>query len=190
VGTSCKFTGRPDKGHLGTRAGLGAGACATWVSGVDGPTGLAGMFRPAGLAGNAGLTVLGKARAAEIVVNVLLPTVFAMAAGVGKGADRAQVANNVSLKNRALALFGAHPQLAEFAHGGGPGGPRCRLHGPRCRFGTRTAGPDSALPADVQTGNQTAPDKAARPVITRCTNARAPPAQKCAHVRYDYTYGS
>ena len=50
------------------------------------------------------------------MVNVLLPAVFAMAAGVGKGADRAQVAKSVSLKNRALALFDAHPRLAENSH--------------------------------------------------------------------------
>ncbi len=90
-----------------------ASACARWVSGAGGPTGLAVLFRPAGLAGNAGVTVLGKARAAEIVVNVLLPAVFAMAAGAGKGADRAQVAKSLSLKNRVLALFDAHPRLAE-----------------------------------------------------------------------------
>ena len=42
---------------------------------------------------------------AEIVVNVLLPAVFALATGDGR--------DGVGLKNRALALYIAHPKLAE-----------------------------------------------------------------------------
>ncbi len=82
-----------------------ANTCAQWVASVDRPTGLSAMFRPAELAGD--VTVLGSARAAEIVVNVLLPVVFAMTTGTGARAK------GVSLKNRVLALFDAHPRLME-----------------------------------------------------------------------------
>jgi hypothetical protein len=65
------------------------------------------MFRPAELGGDADVTLLGSARAAEIVVNVLLPVVFAMTTGTGARAK------GVGLKNRVLALFDAHPRLME-----------------------------------------------------------------------------
>jgi hypothetical protein len=84
-----------------------ADTCLQWVGRVDGPKDLAKMFRPAGLVADSGVTVLGAARTAEIVVNVLLPAVFAMATRPG---DRVK---HASLKNRALELYDAHPKLAE-----------------------------------------------------------------------------
>ena len=57
---------------------------------------------------NDNVTTLGSARASEIVVNVLLPAVFAMA-------TRSQTDNTkfTGLKNRALELYSQHPKLAE-----------------------------------------------------------------------------
>jgi hypothetical protein len=63
------------------------------------------MFRPAELIGDSAIVVMGSARASETVVNVLLPTVFALAAGSGH--------SSMGLKNNVLALYDAHPKLAE-----------------------------------------------------------------------------
>jgi hypothetical protein len=92
------------------RSGGLAAVCAKWVAGVDRPAGLAAMFRPEALAGRAGVALTGRARAAEIVVNVLLPAVFAIATGPGASTRRG---NGVALKDRVLELYGTHPRLAE-----------------------------------------------------------------------------
>jgi len=64
-------------------------------------------LRPQNLVRNDGVKVFGAARAAEIVVNVLLPGVFAMATNRNTGQEVA-----VHLKNRAVELYSSHPKLA------------------------------------------------------------------------------
>ena len=89
----------------------GHGIAETWMRHVTELAGtkdhrtLSAIFRPRDLVENPAITVMGAARAAEIVVNVLLPAVFALAAGDGR--------DGVGLKNRAMALYTAHPKLAE-----------------------------------------------------------------------------
>lgn len=89
----------------------GHGIAETWmrhvteVAGTKDHRTLSAIFRPRDLVENPAITVMGAARAAEIVVNVLLPAVFALATGDGR--------DGVGLKNRALALYIAHPKLAE-----------------------------------------------------------------------------
>ena len=68
---------------------------------------LATVFRPQNLVRNDGVKVFGAARAAEIVVNVLLPGVFAMATHQYAGQAVA-----VHLKNQTGELFSSHPKLA------------------------------------------------------------------------------
>ena len=68
---------------------------------------LAAVFRVQSLIGNDGVKVIGVARAAEIVVNVLLPAVFAMATH-----QKAGKMVEVHLKNRAVELFSSYPKLA------------------------------------------------------------------------------
>jgi len=65
------------------------------------------VFRPQSLVSDDDVKVVGGARAAEIIVNVLLPGVFAMATHQYTG--QAVV---VHLKNRAVELFSSHPKLA------------------------------------------------------------------------------
>jgi hypothetical protein len=77
----------------------------TEVAGTKDHRTLSAIFWPRDLVENPAITVMGAARAAEIVVNVLLPAVFALATGDGR--------DGVGLKNRALALYIAHPKLAE-----------------------------------------------------------------------------
>ena len=55
--------------------------------------------------GDSAIVVMGSARASETVVNVLLPAVFALAAGSGH--------SSMGLKNNVLAVYDAHPKLAE-----------------------------------------------------------------------------
>ena len=71
------------------------------------PRDLARVFRPQSLVSDDDVKVVGGARASEIVVNVLLPGVFAMATHQYTG--QAVV---VHLKNRAVELFSSHPKLA------------------------------------------------------------------------------
>jgi len=71
------------------------------------PGNLARVFRPQSLVSNDDVKVIGGARAAEIVVNVLLPGVFAMATHQYAGQVVA-----VHLKNRAVELFSSHPKLS------------------------------------------------------------------------------
>ena len=68
---------------------------------------LAAVFRPQSLISNSRVKVIGVARAAEIVVNVLLPGVFAMATRQNAGQRM-----EVHLKNRAVELYSSHPKLA------------------------------------------------------------------------------
>jgi len=68
---------------------------------------LAAVFRVQSLIGNDGVKVIGVARAAEIVANVLLPAVFAMATH-----QKAGKMVEVHLKNRAVELFSSYPKLA------------------------------------------------------------------------------
>ena len=68
---------------------------------------LASVFRPIKLVNNDDVKVLGAARAAEIIVNVLLPGVFAMATYQRTGHTL-----DVHIKNRAVELFSSHPKLA------------------------------------------------------------------------------
>ena len=91
-------------------AGAGgiAASCTQCVGSAGMPGQLSQMFRPAELAGGVAATVMGSARAAEIVVNVLLPAVFALATGP-PGAS----SNSMGLKDRALAHYDAHPRLKE-----------------------------------------------------------------------------
>jgi hypothetical protein len=69
---------------------------------------LSSVFRPTEFVNDVDTPVLGKDRAAEIVVNVLLPAVFAIATR-----GNAIQPPNVHLKNRAIELFSSHPKLAE-----------------------------------------------------------------------------
>jgi hypothetical protein len=71
------------------------------------PRDLARVFRPQNLVSNDKVKVIGGARAAEIVVNILLPGVFAMATHQYAGQAVA-----VHLKNRTGELFSSHPKLA------------------------------------------------------------------------------
>ena len=91
-------------------AGAGgiAAKCTQCVGSAGMPGQLSQMFRPAELAGGVAATVMGSARAAEIVVNVLLPAAFALATGP-PGAS----SNSMGLKDRALAHYDAHPRLKE-----------------------------------------------------------------------------
>lgn len=77
------------------------------VRDVDKPRELATLFRPESLISNDEVKVIGGTRAAEIVVNVLLPGVFAMAT-----LGRTGHTLDVHLKNRAVELFSSHPKLA------------------------------------------------------------------------------
>lgn len=84
-------------------------ACASEiVKNADNPKLLADMFRPHLLLQAKQYTPLGKARASEITVNVILPAVFAMATHSQK--DRP---SSTYLKNKALQLFSNHPKLSE-----------------------------------------------------------------------------
>ncbi len=76
------------------------------VTAANKPKELALMFRPIELVNDDDVTTLGLERASEIVLNVLLPAVFAMA-------TRPQLdsAKFMSLKNRALELYSHHPKL-------------------------------------------------------------------------------
>ena len=82
-----------------------AETCARVVARAGNHNALSRMFRPAELIGDSAIVVMGSARASETVVNVLLPTVFALAAGSGH--------SSMGLKNNVLALYDAHPKLAE-----------------------------------------------------------------------------
>ena len=79
----------------------------TVIANAKRPKELAQMFRPLELVENEHVTTLGAARAAEIVVNVLLPAMFAIATR----SDFDQI-GAPSLKNRAIELFSKHPKLA------------------------------------------------------------------------------
>ena len=85
-----------------------AKACTQCVARADRPIDLSAMFRPAELLNGPATAVVGSTRAAEIVVNVLLPAVFALATRT-----QDMLSNGVALKNRALMLYNAHPRLAE-----------------------------------------------------------------------------
>ena len=82
-----------------------AETCARVVARAGDHNALSRMFRPAELIGDSAIVVMGSARASETVVNVLLPTVFALAAGSGH--------SSMGLRNNVLALYDAHPKLAE-----------------------------------------------------------------------------
>ncbi|NQW19906.1 MAG: DUF2851 family protein [Chloroflexi bacterium] len=69
---------------------------------------LSSMLRPSGFVENDHVTVLGAARASEIVVNVLLPAAFAISTRQNVG----QVGSK-RIKNRALELYSSHPKLVE-----------------------------------------------------------------------------
>jgi len=85
-----------------------ANTCAKWVARVDKPSDLSIMFRPVELINSPTITVMGAARAAEIVVNVVLPATFALATRTS-----GVVPNGVGLKNRAVAIYDTHPRLSE-----------------------------------------------------------------------------
>ena len=71
------------------------------------PKDLSNMLRPPGFVKNENITVLGTSRAAEIVVNVILPAVFAMAT---HPSDRRP--EDTQLRNLALSHYSSHPKLA------------------------------------------------------------------------------
>ena len=77
------------------------------VQNADAAKDLATAFRPRSLIRNEDVKVIGVARAAEIIVNVLLPGVFALTAR-----QHAEHTMAVHLKNRAVELFSSHPKLA------------------------------------------------------------------------------
>ncbi len=78
------------------------------IQSVESAKHLQTMFRPNELIANKEITVLGAARASEIVVNVLLPAVFAMTTQTA-----GQQQDSTHLKNKVLNLYTAHPKLAE-----------------------------------------------------------------------------
>jgi hypothetical protein len=78
------------------------------IQSVESAKHLQTMFRPNELIANKEITVLGAARASEIVVNVLLPAVFAMTTQT-----TGQQQDSTHLKNKVLNLYTAHPKLAE-----------------------------------------------------------------------------
>jgi hypothetical protein len=78
------------------------------VSNARNPRELAAIFRPEHLVDDKDVTVIGATRAAEIVVNVLLPFVLAIASRL-----REPSPNATHLKNQALVLYSTHPRLAE-----------------------------------------------------------------------------
>ncbi|MBT3996585.1 MAG: DUF2851 family protein [Chloroflexi bacterium] len=84
-----------------------ASAAEQMVKKSSKPKDLSIMFRPPELVENENMAVIGASRAAEIVVNVTLPAVFAMATSPS---DRRP--EDTHLKNRALQLYSAHPKLA------------------------------------------------------------------------------
>lgn len=98
---------------LWTEHGGIAEICARWVKTARKPVELAEMFRPPHLIENPGTTVIGTARAAEIIVNIVLPAAFALATRSSTIARSGSHANDLHLKNRALALYDSHPKLAE-----------------------------------------------------------------------------
>lgn len=79
----------------------------TAITSAKRPKELALVFRPLELVESKHVTTLGAARAAEIVVNVLLPAVFALT--TRSEFDQIGAA---SLKNRAIELFSEHPKLS------------------------------------------------------------------------------
>jgi len=79
----------------------------TTVASADAPKDLSLMFRPLELVKAKDVTVLGTARAAEIVVNVLLPAVFAMAT-----IEHQSNLDATHLKNHGLKLYSTHPKLS------------------------------------------------------------------------------
>ncbi|MBN4064454.1 DUF2851 family protein [Dehalococcoides mccartyi] len=68
---------------------------------------LAAMFRPSSFIDDALIVTIGASRAAEIVVNVLLPAVFAIATN-SKEFDP----SSLHLKNRSVELYSSHPKLS------------------------------------------------------------------------------
>jgi hypothetical protein len=80
------------------------------VGNAQKPKDLSTTLRPIDLINDDGVTVLGAARAAEIVVNVMLPCVLAMAMAPRGSAIRPDA---VHLKNRSIELFSTHPKLSD-----------------------------------------------------------------------------
>ena len=72
------------------------------------PKHLQEMFRPTELIADNETKLLGAARAAEIVVNVLLPTVFALTTQTSEVHSE-----SIHLKNKTLSLYNSHPKLPE-----------------------------------------------------------------------------
>ena len=79
-----------------------AETCARVVARAGDHNALSRMFRPAELIGDSAIVVMGSARASEIVVNVLLPAVFALAAGSGH--------SRMGLKSNVLAVVQRTPE--------------------------------------------------------------------------------
>jgi len=78
------------------------------VANAQKPQELSAVLRPLELIDADGVTVLGAARAAEIIVNVMLPAVLALAT-LGSVIHP----NSMHLKNRSIELFSTHPKLGE-----------------------------------------------------------------------------
>ncbi len=92
--------------HWSKQGGI-ASAAELVVKNSGKPKDLLNMLRPPGLVKNENITVLGTSRAAEIVVNVILPAVFAMAT---HPSDRRP--EDTQLRNLALSHYSSHPKLA------------------------------------------------------------------------------
>jgi hypothetical protein len=113
VGPTCQCTSNAYQGDIAlvfewSRQGGIAYVCRQAVSNAVKPKELATVFRPAELVSNDNVTLVGAARAAEIVVNVLLPAVFALVTGEIESPPGA-----IRLKNRSVELYASHPKLAD-----------------------------------------------------------------------------
>jgi hypothetical protein len=93
---------------LWTAKGGIARVAADAVSNARNTHELVAILRPNHLVEDKDKTVIGAARSAEIVVNVLLPAVLAIASRVQETSP-----NATHLKNQALSLYSAHPKLAD-----------------------------------------------------------------------------
>jgi hypothetical protein len=78
------------------------------VANAQKPQELSAALRPLELIDADGVTVLGAARTAEIIVNVMLPAVLALATP-----GSVIHPNSMHLKNRSIELFSTHPKLGE-----------------------------------------------------------------------------
>jgi hypothetical protein len=83
-------------------------ACQQAVLAAANAKDLSTLLRPVELLKDDSVIVLGAARAGEIVVNVILPAVFAIAT-----LDTQSDKTALQVKNRAIELYSSHPKLAE-----------------------------------------------------------------------------